>query len=153
MKDKHLKFYLSQVQELAKLSTCSRNKFGALIIDEKHNCILMNGYNGTARGARGLCGGYHCTRDKEQIKSGTQVSIGCNHAESNAIANCARLGISTFKKSIIISGEPCINCAKLIVQAGLNRVYYIQGGYSSKAGIEYLKKHNIELNTIIYEKH
>jgi dCMP deaminase len=146
MKDKHLKFYLSQVQELAELSTCSRNKFGALIIDEKHNCILMNGYNGTARGSRyGLCGGCYCIRDKEQIKSGTQVSIGCNHAESNAIANCARLGIPTFKKSIIVSGEPCINCAKLIVQAGLDKVYYINAGYSSAAGIEYLKQNNIEL--------
>jgi dCMP deaminase len=148
MKQKHLDFYIQQTKELSKLSTCTRNKFGALIVDPKHNCIVMNGYNGTGRGGDTCCGGDTCLRDTMKIKSGEHVSIGCNHAEANAIANCARLGVPTMDNWIIVNGEPCLACAKIIHQSGLSKVFYIKGGYSSKKGIQYLKKHNVNLKEI-----
>lgn len=148
MKQKHLDFYIQQVQELSKLSTCSRNRFGALVIDPVHNCILMNGYNGTGRGGAAFCGGASCLRDTKGIKSGENVAIGCNHAEANAIANCARLGIDTLNKWMIVNGEPCLACAKLIHQAGLSKVIYVKHGYSSTDGIEYLKSYHVLLESL-----
>ena len=152
MKLKHLNFYIQQVQELSKLSTCSRNRFGALIIDPVHNCIIMNGYNGTGRGGASLCGGDSCLRDTMNIKSGHDLAIGCNHAEANAIANCSRIGVNTLDKWIIVNGEPCLACAKLIHQAGISRVLYIENGYSSKEGIEYLKSYQVSLESISMNK-
>jgi dCMP deaminase len=148
MKQKHLDFYIQQVQELSKLSTCSRNRFGALIIDPVHNCIIMNGYNGTGRGGTALCGGASCLRDTQRIKSGHNLAVGCNHAEANAIANCSRIGVSALDKWMIVNGEPCLACAKLIHQSGISKVLYIENGYSSTEGIEYLKSYHVSLESL-----
>lgn len=140
MKIKHLRYWLEQTIALSEMSECSRRKFGAIIIDPESNVSLVNGYNGGARGGSSQCAGAdQCHRDLMQIESGTQLEVGCNHAESNAIANAARLGIPLLNKWIIVNGEPCLACAKLIHQSGLDRVICIRGVYSSLMGVEYLK--------------
>lgn len=151
MKIKHLRYWVSQTQELAKLSECVRNRFGCLIIDPEANCVLVNGYNGGPRGGKRLCGGETCLRDTCSIESGTQNDIGCTHAEANAIVNSARLGISINNKWLFVNGEPCINCAKLIAQSGIARVIYIEDGYLSKAGISYLLENQIEVFPVSLE--
>lgn len=151
MKIKHLKYWLSQTKELASLSECTRNQFGCLIVDPVANCTLVNGYNGGPRGGDRLCGGESCLRDLCQIQSGTQNDIGCTHAEANAIVNSARLGISIEGKWLFVNGEPCINCAKLIAQAGIARVIYLEGGYLSKEGISYLRKNGVRTFPVFLE--
>ena len=111
----------------------------------------MNGYNGGPRGGSRLCDGESCVRNTCQIKSGTQNDIGCNHAEANAIANSARLGISVEGKWLFVNGEPCINCAKLIVQSGIARVIYLEGGYLSNDGIVYLLKNHVSVYPVVLE--
>lgn len=144
MKVKHLKYWLEQCLRLSQLSECKRNKFGCLIIDPSSNCLLVDGYNGNCRGGSKMCGGENeCLRDIQGIKSGTVPSIGCNHAEANAICNSSRIGIGIKDKWLIVNGEPCLMCSKLIHATGLSVVIYIDGGYSTKEGIDYLKKNRV----------
>jgi dCMP deaminase len=140
MKIKHLRYWLEQTLSLSELSECSRRKFGAIIIDPESNVALVNGYNGAARGGFKRCeSNTTCARDTRECESGTRLEIGCNHAEANAIANAARIGLSTLDKWLIVNGEPCLACAKLIHQSGISRVVYITGVYSTAEGVKYLK--------------
>lgn len=142
MKIKHLRYWLEQTLSLSKLSECSRRKFGAIIIDPDSNVALVNGYNGAARGGTKMCGGAStCARTEHKCESGTRLEIGCNHAEANAISNAARVGLSTLDKWLIVNGEPCLACAKLIHQAGISRVIFIEGVYSTSEGVEYMRDH------------
>lgn len=142
MKIKHLRYWLAQTVALSELSECSRRKFGAIIIDADSNVALVNGYNGAARGGYKRCeNNVTCARDTHKCESGTRLEIGCNHAEANAIANAARMGISTLGKWLVVNGEPCLACAKLIHQAGMEKVICVEGGYSTSEGVEYLKRY------------
>ena len=145
MKIKHLRYWIEQTINLSKLSECVRKKFGCLIVDPDTNCVLVNGYNGASRGGSRLCGGETCSRDLLEIQSGERTEVGCNHAEANAIANSARLGISVQDKWLFINGEPCLACAKLIHHAGINTVIYVNGGYSIKDGISYLVRNSVNI--------
>lgn len=125
--------------EIAKLSPCPRAQFGAIIIDPVTTSVLSDGYNGTLRGDTGpLCGGRVCLRDSLEIASGTRIEVGCVHAEMNAICNAAALGTPIRGAWIIVNGEPCAMCAKLIRQCGIARVVCIGGGYSSGDGLRHL---------------
>lgn len=152
MKIKHLRYWIEQTIHLSKLSNCVRRKFGCIIIDPVSNVLLVDGYNGATRGGSALCGGAStCLR--ETIKSGENVAIGCNHAEANTIANSARQGIRINNKWLIVNGEPCIMCAKLIKSAGIAHVIFVKDGYSSKAGIEYLKEANVRITSVSKDIH
>jgi len=142
MKFKHLKYWLQQTTSLARLSECSRRQFGCVIIDPGVNSLVADGYNGAARGGPSQCGGERvCMRDMENIPSGERLARGCNHAEANAIANAARRGTPLEGCWLLVNGEPCLACAKLIYHAGISRVVYIGGGYSSSEGVEYLRSY------------
>lgn len=147
LKDKHLKMRFAQVNLLAKMSPCSRRQFGALIINPHTNSTVSEGYNGLPRGCETrFCGGEVCLRDSQNIISGLDPSVGCHHAEANSITNAARLGTPLDGCWLIVNGEPCLACAKLIHHAGISRVICLKGGYSSKQGIGYL-----QLNGVVVE--
>jgi dCMP deaminase len=118
-----------------------------MLIDSERNVIIADGYNGAPRGAPGsLCAGHYCER--EGVKSGTLMEKGCHHAEMNVICNAAAQGASTLNKTLIVTGEPCLMCAKLIHHAGIIRVILVAGGYLGGAtGVDYLKRNNIEVIT------
>lgn len=142
MKTKHLKHWVQQTVALSQLSECKRRKFGCIIIDPVVNCLVIDGYNGGARGGTRCCGGENtCIREVEQIPSGERLARGCNHAEANAIANASRRGVALDKAWLLVNGEPCLACAKLIHQAGIAKVIYIGGVYASSEGVEYLRQY------------
>lgn len=142
MKIKHLKHWLQQTVALSQLSECKRRQFGCLIIDPAVNCLVIDGYNGGARGGARRCGGQDmCLREVEQIPSGERLARGCNHAEANAIANAARRGVALEGCWLLVNGEPCLACAKLIHQAGIAQVIFIGGVYSSSEGVAYLRRY------------
>ncbi len=145
MKDKHLRIRIEQCLALAKASNCPRRKFGALLLDPDRNVILMDGYNGGPRGGGHLCGGDQCLRDTQGVKSGTRMEIGCHHAEMNVVCNCAASGVATKGAWLIVTGEPCMMCSKLIHHAGIGRVYVVSGGYAGANGIDYLRAHGVEV--------
>lgn len=143
MKPKHIRLWTNICLEIAKVSNCPRGKFGALIVDEGSNTLIASGYNGYLRGGPPLCGGEElCRREAEKIVSGTNIEVGCVHAEMNAIINCAREGVSTRDRVMFISGEPCVMCAKFIVQAGLKKVFVIGGRYKNN-GVHVLDENGV----------
>ncbi|MCA9547014.1 MAG: hypothetical protein KC613_21580, partial [Myxococcales bacterium] len=114
LKSKHIRIRIEQCLALAKASNCPRRRFGALLLDPDRNVILMDGYNGGPRGGGRLCGGNVCLRDHLHIQSGTRMEVGCHHAEMNVICNAAANGVSTRGAWLLVTGEPCVLCAKLI---------------------------------------
>ena len=143
MKEKHLRIRIEQCLALAKASNCPRAKFGALLVDPDRNVILMDGYNGGPRGGGDLCGGDICLRDTEQVLSGTRVEVGCHHAEMNVVCNAAANGVSTKEAWLIVTGEPCMMCAKLIHHSGISQVIVVDGGFGGANGIDYLEQHGV----------
>lgn len=145
MKDKHIRIRIEQCLALAKASNCPRRKFGALLLDPERNVILMDGYNGGPRGGGELCGGDVCLRDTLHVQSGTRMEIGCHHAEMNVVCNAAANGVPTKGAWLIVTGEPCILCSKLIHHAGIVRVLVVDGGYAGANGVDYLATHGVEV--------
>jgi len=145
VKEKHVRIRIEQCLALAKASNCPRRKFGALLLDPARNVVLMDGYNGGPRGGGHLCGGEACLRDTMGIQSGTRMEIGCHHAEMNVICNAAANGVATQGGWMIVTGEPCLMCAKLIHHAGIARVLVVDGGYAGENGVAYLRDHEVEV--------
>ena len=95
------------------------------------------------REAGELCAGDTCIRDDQKIKSGTQVELGCHHAEANAICNAARYGQSTKGCWLVVTRAPCLNCAKYIHHSGITQVFSPKGEDST--GIDYLIENGIKV--------
>jgi len=148
MKDKHVRIRIEQCLALAKASNCPRRKFGALLLDPERNVVLMDGYNGGPRGGGPLCGGETCLRDDLGIRSGTRVEIGCHHAEMNVVCNAAANGVACRGAWLIVNGEPCLMCAKLIHHAGIVRVLVVDGGYHGDNGVDYLRHNGVEVQFV-----
>ncbi|MFK7990459.1 MAG: cytidine/deoxycytidylate deaminase family protein [Sandaracinaceae bacterium] len=148
MKPKHVAIRVEQCLALAKASNCPRRKFGALLLDPERNVILMDGYNGGPRGGGELCGGEQCLRDTMGVESGTRMEIGCHHAEMNVICNAAANGVRCRGAWLIVTGEPCVMCAKMCHHAGITRVLMVGGGYAGANGVEYLKRHGVEVQSL-----
>jgi len=148
MKEKHLRIRIEQCLALSKASNCPRRKFGALLLNPKRNVILMDGYNGGPRGGGELCGGDVCLRDTMHNPSGERTEIGCHHAEMNVICNAAASGVATEGAWLIVTGEPCLMCAKLIHHSGIARVIIVDGGYGGANGLSYLDAHGVETQKV-----
>lgn len=148
MNHKHLTIRIEQCLSLAKASNCPRRKFGALLLDPERNVILMDGYNGGPRSGGRLCHGENCLRDEMKVPSGTRMEIGCHHAEMNVICNAAANGVPTRGAWLLVTGEPCILCAKLIHHAGITRVLVVRGGYMGENGCTYLIDHGVEVQQV-----
>lgn len=103
--------YMNIASEFAKLSYCKRQKVGAIIV--KENNIISFGYNGTPTGMDNCC-------EENQNKSKNIVL----HAESNAITKCSKSTYSCKDSTLFITISPCIECAKLIIQAGIKKVIF-----------------------------
>ncbi len=146
---KHISIRIEQCLVLAKASNCPRRKFGALLVDPTRNVVLADGYNGAPRGGGHLCGGSSCLRDTQAIPSGSQIQVGCHHAEMNVICNAAANGTATQGAWLIVTGEPCLMCAKLIHHAGISRVLAVAKGYAGGSeGPEYLTTHGVEVTYV-----
>ncbi len=148
MKEKHIRIRIEQCLALSKASNCPRRKFGALLLDPDRNVVLMDGYNGGPRGGGRLCNGETCLRDDLNVVSGTRMEIGCHHAEMNVICNCAASGVATKGAWLVVTGEPCMMCAKLIHHAGITRVIVVGGGYAGENGIGYLSQHHVDVMSV-----
>jgi len=148
LKDKHIRIRIEQCLALANASNCPRRKFGALLLHPQRNVILMDGYNGGPRGGGRLCGGEVCLRDSQNVTSGTRMEVGCHHAEMNVICNAAANGVACHGAWLIVTGEPCMMCAKMIHHAGIARVLVVDGGYAGENGMGYLKQHGVEIQSV-----
>jgi dCMP deaminase len=127
---------------VAKRSTCLRRAVGAVIVKDKR--ILSTGYNGAPGGIR-HCGEVGCLRETLNVASGERHEL-CRgiHAEQNAIIQAAYHGVSIKEATLFCTNLPCSICTKMIINAGINKIYY-QAGYADELSKELLKETNIEV--------
>jgi len=123
------KTYLEIAGTIAKLSKAERKKVGAVIVKEGN--ILSFGFNGTPKGFPNPC--------EENSKTLVEVL----HAESNAITKLAKSTQSSEGATLFVTCEPCIECSKLIIQAGIKEVHYSENYHSP--GSTLLQKANIKV--------
>jgi len=137
VKDKFISFYFDVAKRVAQLSHAQRLKVGAVIV--KDDRILSYGYNGMPAGFDNCCEyedySERTIEDFPTLKTKPEVV----HAEMNSIAKIAKHGDSCEGASMFITHAPCVECAKMILQSGINSVYYLKE-YRSTAGIDLLKK-------------
>ena len=128
--------YFMQMAHLAATrSTCMRLAVGAVIAKEKR--LLSTGYNGAPRGMA-HCEEVGCLRERLKVPSGQRHEL-CRgvHAEQNAIVQAAYFGVSIKDATMYVTNSPCSVCAKLIVNAGITRVFY-RDGYPDELALEVL---------------
>lgn len=118
-------------REWGNLSYCERRKVGALIV--KDRMIISDGYNGTPTGMENIC------EDEENYTKWYVL-----HAEANAIMKVASSTQSCSGATLYVTLSPCKDCSKLIYQAGIIRVVYIEQ-YKDTTGIDFLKDAGVEV--------
>lgn len=128
--------YLRMALIWAENSYCERRKVGALVV--KNKAIISDGYNGTPSGFENIC---------EDDNNVTKPYV--LHAEANAITKLARSNNSSDGSTMYITASPCIECAKLIIQAGVKRVVYGEN-YRLRDGLDLLERAGIE--TVFIDK-
>ncbi len=138
-------YFLEIARIVSKRSTCLRRKVGALIVKDRR--ILATGYNGTPTGIR-HCAQVGCLREKLNIPSGERHEL-CRglHAEQNVLLQAALYGISLRDSTLYITNQPCIICAKMIINAGIKEVV-IAGNYPDKMAREFLDETGIKIRTV-----
>ena len=124
--------YLEMARVWAKNSYCTRRKVGALLV--KDRMIISDGFNGTPSGFENIC------EDPTTGKTKPYVL----HAEANAITKVAKSGNNSEGATLYVTDASCLECSKLIIQAGIKRVVYMIE-YSVKDGIELLRRAGIEV--------
>ena len=122
--------YLRMARIWAENSYCKRRQVGALVVKDK--MIISDGYNGTPSGFENIC-------EENDITKPYVL-----HAEANAITKLARSSNNSDGSTLYVTASPCIECAKLIIQAGIKRVVYSEK-YRLEDGLDLLKRANIEV--------
>jgi dCMP deaminase len=163
MKQKYVDLYMDWAERCAQLSHARRLQVGAVIV--KDDSVISYGYNGMPAGWDNNCeykeyclskdfnGNYFPGTEKEypleddfgryRLKTKSEVL----HAESNAVAKLARSANSGSGADIFVTHSPCIDCAKLIYQSGVKRVWF-NNAYRDDSGIDFLKKSGVEVTQI-----
>lgn len=135
-------YFISIAELVSKRSTCLRRNVGAIIVKDKR--ILATGYNG-APSKIDHCSQTGCIREKLKIPSGERHEL-CRglHAEQNAFLQAALHGTSLKDSTIYSTTQPCIICAKMIINAGIKEVV-IKGDYPDKMAKEFLNEAKIRV--------
>jgi len=126
--------YLKMADIWAQNSYCKRRQVGALLVKDK--MIISDGYNGTPSGFENMC-------EDENNKTKPYVL----HAEANAITKVAKSGNSSEGATLYVTSSPCMECSKLIIQAGIKRVVFTES-YRLEDGINLLKRADIEVKQV-----
>ena len=129
--------YMRMALIWAENSYCKRRQVGAILVKDK--MIISAGYNGTPSGFENVC------EDEDNVTKPYVL-----HAEANAITKVARSNNSSEGATLYVTSSPCIECAKLIIQSGIERVVYADS-YRLSEGIELLMRANIEIVSVELE--
>lgn len=135
-------YFLEISEVIAKRSTCLRNHVGAVIVKDKR--ILATGYNGAPRNMQ-HCLDIGCIRQKNNIASGTMhEKCRAVHAEQNAIIQAALHGVSIDSATLYCTHQPCILCAKMIINSNIKRVVFVQA-YPDTDSINFFAEAGVRL--------
>lgn len=144
------KRFMELTELVATWSSCVRRQVGAIIVKDKR--IMTTGYNGAPAGLKTCVEKNECMRNTMNIPSGTHAEL-CfaAHAEQNAIIQAAREGISIIGATLYCTHQPCVVCAKMIINAGIKEVIYKEGypdefsrQICEEAGVKLIKYSDLE---------
>ena len=149
MKQKYIDAYMKTAEVFAELSSAVRLHVGAIVV--KDNRIISIGYNGMPSGWDNNCEEKHYKIDGwlvddqgcYELKTKPEVL----HAETNAIAKLAKSTESGLDATMFITHAPCLDCAKLVYQSGINTVYY-RNSYRDENGIQFLEKAGVKVEKV-----
>lgn len=135
-------YFMEIASLVSSRSTCLRRQVGAVLVRDKH--IIATGYNGAPRGVS-HCLDVGCLREKLGIPSGERHEM-CRgtHAEQNAIIQAALHGVTTEGATLYCTHQPCILCAKMLINAGVQTVYF-QGDYPDELALELMNEAGLKL--------
>lgn len=135
-------YFLTIAREVSTRSTCLRRKVGAVLVRDKR--ILATGYNGAPHGMR-HCSEIGCLREKLNIPSGERHEI-CRalHAEMNALLQAATHGVSVEGAVIYCTNQPCVLCAKMLINVGIKKIFMAEG-YPDSLALEMLEEAGVTL--------
>lgn len=135
--------YFMDIVELIKTrSTCLRRQVGALVVKDKR--ILATGYNGPPMNCK-HCSEVGCLREQLKVPSGERHEL-CRaiHAEQNAIVQAAYMGTSVKDGTMYVTTQPCVLCAKMIINAGIKKIIF-KGDYPDALAMELLKEAGVRV--------
>jgi len=142
--------YFSELARLvASRSTCKRRQVGAILV--RGDRIIATGYNGAPQGLA-HCLDVGCLREEMEIPSGHRYEL-CRgvHAEQNAIINAAIYGVSTVDSTLYCTNQPCILCARMLINAGVKRVVH-QGDFDDELALKFFREAGVEVVEIRLEE-
>jgi len=142
MKQKFVDAHMAAAEVYSKLSSAKRLQVGCVVV--KDNTIIGIGYNGMPSGWDNECEDViQLSDDTVELKTKSEVL----HAETNALTKIAKSTNSSEGSSLFVTHAPCIDCAKLIYQSGINSVYY-RNSYRDEKGIDFLKHCKVEVSKV-----
>lgn len=138
-------YFLEVADLVSKRATCLRRRVGAVLVKDKK--ILATGYNGAPSGLA-HCLDIGCLRKKLKIPSGERHEL-CRglHAEQNVLLQAALYGTSTKESVLYITNQPCLICAKMLINAGIKEIV-IAGDYPDKMAKDFLREAKIKIRTV-----
>jgi len=136
-------YFMKMAELVSTRSTCLRRQVGAVIVQDKH--IVATGYNGAPRGIMHCDERGECLRQKLGVPSGERHEL-CMalHAEQNAIIQAATSGQTIEGATIYITHQPCIICAKMIINAGIRRIV-VKEGYPDQLSVDMLAEAGLKI--------
>lgn len=141
--------FMDMAKQVATWSSCFQHnrQVGAVLVKDK--CVISTGYNGAPAGVTSCTDRGECLRQKLDIASGTRHEM-CYavHAEQNAIVQAARLGMPIAGATLYCTHQPCVICAKMLINAGICRIVYAEG-YPDQFSVQILSEADIVVEKYI----
>lgn len=131
-------YFMLQAILLSLRSTCTRLAVGAILV--RDNRIIAGGYNGS------VSGDVHCLDEGCYMVDGHCVRT--IHAEMNAVLQCAKFGSGTDGAVIYVTDFPCLQCTKMLLQAGIKKIYYLRNYHNNPYAVKLLKLKNVEIEQV-----
>ncbi|MGA3231985.1 ComE operon protein 2 [Lactiplantibacillus pentosus] len=145
MKDQRIpwdQYFMMQAVLLSSRSTCERLSVGATIVRDKR--IVAGGYNGS------VSGDVHCIDEGCYLVDGHCVRT--IHAEMNAILQCAKFGAATDGAEIYVTDFPCLQCTKMLLQAGITKIHYLRNYHNDDYAMSLIERKHVALQQVKFDQ-
>lgn len=145
MKDQRIpwdQYFMMQAVLLSSRSTCERLSVGATIVRDKR--IIAGGYNGS------VSGDVHCIDEGCYLVEGHCVRT--IHAEMNAILQCAKFGAATDGAEIYVTDFPCLQCTKMLLQAGITKIHYLRNYHNDDYAMSLIERKHVALQQVKFDQ-
>ena len=131
-------YFMTQATLLSLRSTCTRLSVGAIIVRDHR--VIAGGYNGS------VSGDVHCLDEGCYLVDGHCLRT--IHAEMNAVLQCAKFGVATANSDIYVTDFPCLQCTKMLLQAGIKSINYLRNYHNNDYAVQLLKRKNVSVKQI-----